>query len=189
MKQNFKYLVASLLLLASFTLAAQKNETISYNPNLVKDTAKRSIRSMAFTMLGKDSITISYYSPGVRNRVIWGGLVPYDKVWVTGAHNATTLNFPKAFVVNGKEIQAGKYALFTIPGKTEWIIIINKNWEQHLANEYDEKDDIVRVNVKPVKNEYTERLQYFVETGKRNKGTISMAWENLKIELPFSIRR
>ncbi|MBC8923868.1 DUF2911 domain-containing protein, partial [Escherichia coli] len=77
-----------------------------------------------------------YHSPGVRKRIIWGGLVPYDEVWVTGAHDATTVEMPKAFVVNGKTIPAGKYAIFTIPGKNAWTVIINKQWQQHLATEY-----------------------------------------------------
>ena len=143
---------------------------------------------MAYAVIGTDSIKINYHSPGVRKRIIWGGLVPYDEVWVTGAHDATTLEMPKPFVVNGKEIPAGKYAYFTIPGKKEWTVIVNKNWEQHLASEYDEKDDIVRVKVKPKKTTHIERLQYFIETLKDNKWIIVVAWETIRIELPVSIK-
>ncbi len=89
--------------------------------------------------------------------------------------------------MNGKEIPAGKYAFFTIPGREEWIVIINKNWEQHLASAYDEKDDIVRIKVKPAKVEHTERLQYFIEATTENKGKIAVAWENIRIEFPFAI--
>ena len=188
MKRSYVISILSAAFFLMFHAAsAQKTEEVCYNPNLIKDTTKKSIKSMAYTVVNGDSIKISYHSPGVRKRVIWGGLVPYDEVWVTGAHNATTLEMPKAFVVNGKEIQAGKYAFFTIPGKKEWILIINKNWEQHLASEYDEKDDIVRVKVKPKKNEHTERLQYFIEIKQGNTGTIAVAWEKLRIEFPFSI--
>lgn len=144
---------------------------------------------MAFTVINGDSVKINYHSPGVRKRIIWGGLVPYDEVWVTGAHDATTLEVPKAFIINGKEIAAGKYALFTIPGKNEWTIIINKHWQQHLATEYDEKDDIVRLKVKTKKNAHTERLQYFIETTKENNGKIAVAWEKLRIEFPFTIKK
>lgn len=160
----------------------KKTEEVCYNPNLVKDTSKKSIKSMAYGIVNGDSIKISYHSPGVRKRIIWGGLVPYGEVWVTGAHDATTLEIPKIFVVNGKEIPAGKYAIFTIPGKKEWIVIINRQWKQHLATEYDEKDDVVRIKVKPKKNTHTERLQYFVETTADNSAKISVAWELLKIE-------
>ena len=71
---------------------AQK-EDICYNPNLIKDTSKKSIKSSAVGVIGKDSVKIIYHSPGVRKRIIWGGLVPYDEVWVTGAHDATTIEF------------------------------------------------------------------------------------------------
>jgi len=188
-----KYFAATILSVVFFLLVgtamAQKTEEVCYNPNLVKDTTKKSIKSMAFTITGDDSIKINYHSPGVRKRIIWGGLVPYDEVWVTGAHDATTLEIPKTIVVNGKEIPAGKYAFFTIPGKKEWIIIINKNWEQHLASEYDEKDDITRLKVKPKKNDHIERLQYFIETTKDNNGKIAIAWEKLRIEFPFTIKK
>jgi hypothetical protein len=104
---------------------------------------------------------------------------------VTGAHDAKYILMPKSFEVGGKTIPSGKYAFFTIPGKNEWTLIINKNWKQHLASEYDEKEDIVRVKVKPKKVDHTERLQYFIEMGNKNDGKISMAWEKVKIELPF----
>ena len=160
----------------------QKKEEVCYNPNLVKDTSKKSIKSMAFAVINGDSIKINYHSPGVRKRVIWGGLVPYDEVWVTGAHDATTIEFGKQLIVGGKEIPAGKYAFFTIPGKNEWTVIINKQWKQHLATEYDEKEDVVRIIVKPGKNNHTERLQYFIEPAKDNNAKITVAWEQLKIE-------
>jgi Protein of unknown function (DUF2911) len=184
------YLKLSLLvtgLLIAFALPAQQSAEVCYNPNLLKDTSKKSILSMAVAAIDGDSIKITYHSPGVRKRIIWGGLVPFDEVWVTGAHDATTIEFSKPFQVNGKTIDAGKYAFFTIPGKKEWTIIINKNWEQHLAGEYDEKEDIVRVQVKPARHTPTERLQYFIEPGNNKGGKIAVAWEKIRVEFPFTI--
>ena len=177
------FIVFAFLFLQSF---AQK-EDICYNPNLIKDTSKKSIKSSAVGVIGKDSVKIIYHSPGVRKRIIWGGLVPYDEVWVTGAHDATTIEFASPFIINNVAIPAGKYALFTIPGKKEWTVIINKNWNQHLASEYDEKDDIVRIRVKPKKIPHLERLQYFIEPGKGNDGFLAIAWERVRISFPFSI--
>ena len=185
-----KILITVGLFLATFSLLAQdtkKSDDVCYNPNLVKDTSKKSIKSMAVGVINGDSVKIKYHSPGVRNRIIWGGLVPYDEVWVTGAHDATTLEIDKPFVVGGVEIPAGKYAFFTIPGKKSWTIINNKNWKQHLAMEYDEKDDVVRVKVKPAKNEHTERLQYFIESNKKGS-VIAVAWEKIRIEFPITIQ-
>lgn len=183
-----KCLLSAFGLFISLNVIAQKTGDVCYNPNLIKDTTKKSIKSMAYAIVNGDSIKINYHSPGVRKRVIWGGLVPFDEVWVTGAHDATTLEIPKTIIVSGREIPAGKYAFFTIPGKNEWTIIINKQWQQHLASEYDEKEDIVRIKVKPMSIEHTERLQYFIETGKGNTGTIAVAWETIRIELPFAFK-
>lgn len=182
---NIKSLIALTVFTCCFTfLGNAQKEEVCYNPNLVTDTSKKSIKSMAFSMVNNDSIIIKYHSPGVRKRVIWGGLVPYDEVWVTGAHDATTIEFKNPLTVEGTTLPAGKYAFFTIPGKKEWTIIINKHWEQHLASEYDAQQDLVRIKVKPKKNKHTERLQYFIESEKDNKGNIAVAWEKIRIELP-----
>ena len=191
MKIYFQLFVLSLVLSASAisaTAQQQTKEEVCYNPNLMKDTSKKSIKSMAVAVINGDSIKINYHSPGVRKRVIWGGLVPYDEVWVTGAHDATTIEIGKSFIVGGKEIPAGKYAFFTIPGKNEWTVIINKQWKQHLATEYDEKEDVARIKVKPRKNTHTERLQYFIDDNKNGKGTIAVAWEKLKIRFDIMLR-
>jgi Protein of unknown function (DUF2911) len=201
MFSKIKFIVASLTL-AFFILACGNNkektagqtadvkkaDEICYNPNLVVDTSKKSIKSMAVAVIGSDSIKITYHSPGVRKRIIWGGLVPYDEVWVTGAHDATALETAKDIMIDGKLIPKGKYAIFTIPGKEVWTVIINKKWKQHLASEYDEKDDLARVKVKPYANEHTERLQYFIDTKENGNDTISVAWEKIKISFPLKFQ-
>ena len=188
MKNKMKLLTLLItIMLLSDIAQAQKNEEVCYNPNLVKDTSKKSLKSMAVAVINGDSVKIVYHSPGVRKRIIWGGLVPFDEVWVTGAHDATILEINKSFIVAGKTIPAGKYALFTIPGKKEWTVIFNKHWKQHLASEYDEKDDVVRLKVKPIKVPHTERLQYFIEEGKNGKGRLAVAWEKIRIEFPVEV--
>jgi len=188
MYRLFKSFLSTVVLFISLSASAQKAEEICYNPNLVKDTSKKSINSMAVAVIKGDSIKVSYHSPGVRKRIIWGGLVPFDEVWVTGAHDATTIEMKKTFIIGGKEIPAGKYAFFTIPGQKEWIVILNKNWKQHLATEYDEKEDVVRIKVKPIKTAHTERLQYFIETDKSKNTKIVVAWEKIRIEFPFILK-
>lgn len=174
------------ILLSVMAAQAQKEEAC-YNPNLVKDTTKKSIKSIAKGKIGAATFTINYHSPGVRKRIIWGGLVPFDEVWVTGAHDATTLTVDKEVLVGGVTLPAGTYALFTIPGEKEWTVVINRHWKQHLASEYDQKDDVVRIRVKPLVNAHTERLQYFIEPGKDKKGTIAVAWEKVRIAFPVSV--
>lgn len=160
------------------------------NPNAIEnDTIKKSIKAATIGKIGDMSITIQYSSPKVRGRVIWGKLVPYDKVWVAGANNATSVEFSQDVEVNGMVVKAGKYAFFTIPGLESWILILNKNWEQHLADEYDQKEDVVRMEVKPQPNAHTERLQYFVvpPTDGTNGG-ISMAWEKVRVYMPVKAK-
>jgi len=125
----------------------------------------------------------------VRGRIIWGGLVPFDKVWVTGAHSATSIEFSRELVINGKTIAAGKYAFFTIPSKKNWTIIINKNWRQHLTDQYDEKQDVVRITTTPeIEDKNQERLRYLIEKESDSVGEIVVYWEKIEISLPFKIK-
>ncbi|HRI80771.1 MAG TPA: DUF2911 domain-containing protein, partial [Cyclobacteriaceae bacterium] len=82
-----------------------------------------------------------------------------------------------------------KYGLFTIPGKEEWTFIFNKNWDQHLADNYDKTDDVVRFAVKPeVENTNQERLRYVIESESDTTGEIVFYWEKLEVSLPVKIR-
>jgi Protein of unknown function (DUF2911) len=166
------------LLLMFHTIAAQQRIT---NPNAIVDTFKKSIPCMVKGKIGAANVEIGYYSPGVKNRIIWGGLVPYDAVWVTGAHSATRITINRNFIIGSKKVKAGAYAIFTIPGKNKWIFILNKNYDQHLTDDYNAADDIVRLEVVPLPiNKNLERLQYFIE-----KGKLVIAWEKIKIEIPL----
>jgi hypothetical protein len=152
------------------------------------DTVKKSIPKEVRAEIGEAKIMIHYHAPAVRGRVIWGGLIPYGEVWVTGAHSATNLEFNKDIIINGKTITAGKYAFFTIPGKDNWTVIINKNWDQHLADEYDVKDDIIRVNVQPMSGNHQERLNYAITSNDSKAGHLTFAWEEVRVVLPFQIK-
>jgi hypothetical protein len=100
--------------------------------------------------VGLTDIEIVYSRPGVKNRTIFGGIVPYGQVWRTGANQATKVTFSTPVKLEGTDIPAGTYALFTIPGETEWTIIINKGAAQWGAFQYNAKDDVVRFKVTPV---------------------------------------
>ncbi|GAB3833993.1 DUF2911 domain-containing protein [Pontibacter rugosus] len=152
------------------------------------DTLKGSLKAEAHGMVGNAHLTINYHSPAVRGRNIWGGLVAYDQVWVTGAHSATSLTTDKDITIGEKLLPAGKYALFTIPGKEEWTIIINKNWEQHLTDNYTEKEDILRVTVKPeAAAQLQERLRYQIVSEADSKGAINISWDKLKVTVPIAM--
>lgn len=152
-----------------------------------QDTTRGSNPSMTEIAIGKIRIRVSYYSPAVRGRVIWGGLVPYDQVWVTGAHSATAIEFAAPVSINGREVKAGKYALFTIPSKNEWTVIINKNWEQHLADDYSTSEDVLRLNVPVQESAMRERLKYYLRQTDDSNVELTMAWERIKISFPIKI--
>lgn len=152
---------------------------------IVTDTMKSSPARTAMATVSKTHLHISYHSPGVKGRIIWGGLVPYNAVWVTGAHSATSLQINNPIEINNKKVEAGTYAIFTIPGEKEWIFILNKNHTQHLTDNYSELDDILRLPVKPAENQLTQRLTYTVTKTGDESGNISMKWEKVKIDIPF----
>ncbi|WP_338870901.1 DUF2911 domain-containing protein [Spirosoma sp. SC4-14] len=131
------------------------------------------------------TITINYSSPSVKGRQVWdpsGNLAPYGKVWRAGANEATTFETDKAIKVEGKELPAGKYGFFAIPGEKEWTIIFNKVPNQWGAFKYDQAQDQLRVTTKPKKSaQMNERLVYDVT----NKAVV-LKWEN--VEVPVAIK-
>lgn len=151
------------------------------------DSLKGSLQAVATGTIGGQPITIDYYSPAVRGRIIWGGLVPFDQVWVTGAHNCTRITLKTAVVVGTQTVPAGTYAFFTIPGKEQWTLILNKNFRQHLADRYTATEDVVRVVVKPLAADHQERLRYRVMENSPGAGVIAMTWEHQEIHLPVAL--
>ncbi|TXK33234.1 DUF2911 domain-containing protein [Pontibacter qinzhouensis] len=149
------------------------------------DTLKGSLKAEAHGKIGLAHLTMAYHSPAVRGRVIWGGLVANNQVWVTGAHSATSLQTDHPITIGGEQLLAGKYALFTIPGEQEWVVIINRNWNQHLTDDYAEAEDVVRFSIKPeFTDQHQERLRYEIVSKSEDKGAIVMTWDKLKLIFP-----
>ncbi|MFD2033224.1 DUF2911 domain-containing protein [Belliella marina] len=161
----------------------------SVNAGLLEDTFKGSARREASGSFGDVTVTVNYGSPGKRGRVIWNGLVSYDQVWVSGSHWATAVSFSNDVMINGVEVPAGMYGFFTIPGTEEWTLILNKDYDQHLADAYEESEDVVRVSVKPVAlDQEVQRLTYEVEKISETDGAISLSWDQIKVSMPISIK-
>ena len=128
-------------------------------------------------------ITIDYSQPSVKGREIGKEIAPYGKVWRTGANEATTFEVSKDVKVEGKALPAGKYGLFTIPNKEEWVVIFNKTPNQWGAYKYAEADDVLRVNVKAAKApQFTERMTFNVA----KSGKVSLMWGNEQVD--FSVQ-
>jgi hypothetical protein len=134
---------------------------------------------------GSAEVTIDYGAPSVKGREIYGDLVPYGKVWRTGANEATTFSVSKDVTINGQPLAAGKYALFTIPEKGEWTVIFNKNPKQWGAYDYKEDQDALRIKVKPEK---TSALQEQLKFGVGDDGKVKLAWEHQSIEFTVSAK-
>jgi hypothetical protein len=125
-------------------------------------------------------VTIDYSQPSVKGRTIGKDLEPMPgKVWRTGANEATVFEVSKPVKVEGKELPAGKYALFTIAGDNEWTIIFNKTANQWGAYDYKEADDALRVKVKPSKApSFAEKLTFNVN----KDGTVTLLWGDRKVD-------
>ncbi|MFP4092973.1 MAG: DUF2911 domain-containing protein [Cyclobacteriaceae bacterium] len=161
----------------------------SVNAGLIsEDTLVTSARRETSARVGDATVTVNYGSPGKRGRVLWNGLVSYDQIWVSGSHWATAVTFGEDVRVNGTEVSAGMYAFYTIPGREEWTLILNKNYDQHLADDYSKAEDVVRVNV-PAENldEVVQRLTYEVEETAPGQGELSLMWDQTKVSLPFEV--
>jgi len=136
---------------------------------------------------GLGSIELSYSRPNLKGRTAIGDLVPFGKVWRTGANSATTLNFSDDVVIGGKTIAAGKYGLVTIPGKESWIIIITKQLDVTSPSAYKEENDVVRVNATPAATkEKTETFAMQFGNIKSSSCDLMLTWENTSVALPIS---
>lgn len=176
---NIKNLKAGLLtfafLLVSTTMWAQEMKAAPASPAA---TAKGTV--------GGANITISYSSPGVKGRKIWGGLVPYDQVWRAGANAATVFTTDKAIKVEGQTLPAGSYSIYAIPGEKSWKIIFNSQTGQWgISKEGSSRvpaKDVLSVTVTPVATKtMEERLKYLVTP----KG-IALVWDKLMV--PVAIK-
>lgn len=128
------------------------------------------------------TITINYSSPSVKERVIWGELVPFNKIWRAGANAATTIEIDKDIVVEGQKLPAGKYSFFVIPNEKECVIIFNKVAKLSGTNNYNEKEDQLRVTVKQnLANSSTESLVYTI-----NQNSIVLSWD--KWNIPIAVQ-
>lgn len=168
-----------LALTAAFVIAGVSNLTAQGKPQSPKATATGKI--------GAANVTITYSSPSVRGRKIWGELVPYGKVWRAGANEATIIETDKDLVVEGKKLAAGKYSLYALPGEKEWQIIINSQtgqWGIERSGETTRKpeNDVVVVTVKPKQSAAMEESLVY----KISNNGIVLKWE--KLEVPVSIK-
>jgi len=135
---------------------------------------------------GISSIDLIYSRPGMKGRKIFGDLVPFGKVWRTGANSATRIKFSDDVTIGGQVLKAGEYAIYTVPGEKEWELIINKgsaNW----GTEYKQEDDILRVKATPVKLDQTiESFTMQFANVKSNSTDLQLMWDKTLVSVPIT---
>ena len=159
-------LIAALPLVAPAARAAERGD----------DSQRKSKNGRTEGTVAGVQVRLDYGRPAVQGRAIFGALVPYGKVWRTGADEATTITFGRDVAIEGQRLAAGTYALFTIPGADEWTVIFNRTAQQWGAFKYQEAEDALRVKVKPGTTEAVEQLD-FVLDGDR----VVLRWEKVAV--------
>jgi hypothetical protein len=133
------------------------------------------------------AVELSYSRPSVKGRKIFGDLVPFGKVWRTGANSATTVTFGEEVIINGKKVPAGKYGFLTIPAKDNWTLIITKDVDVTSPANYKQENDVVRMDVKPVAINYKiENLTLQIANITSNSCELQLMWDNTFVALPIS---
>ena len=174
-------LFAGISILACNAEAQFKNGSQATELNIPRLSQRASVTQR----IGLTDITIVYHRPAAGGREIWGKAVPYGKVWRAGANENTTITFTDDVTVEGKALAAGTYGLHTFPDKDQWIIAFSKNSTSWGSFSYDEKEDALRVTVKPHAAELFENLTYTFDDVKPDSAVATLRWE--KVAVPFQI--
>jgi hypothetical protein len=161
---------------------------------------RASLKASVSQTIGTETVlSFDYCRPGVKGRVIWGELVPFGMApgnkysdnkpypWRAGANENTTFETSTAITVDGKKLAAGKYGLHMIPGEETWIVIFSKKNAEWGSYSYDEAEDALRVEVKPVKAAHQEWLRYGFEDLAGTEVVAFMHWEKLKIAFKVAV--
>lgn len=153
--------------------------------SFVLDLPDASQRATISQKIGVTNITIDYHRPLVKERKIWGGLIPYGQVWRAGANENTTITFSDPVQIDGKPLDKGTYGLHMIPNADEWTVIFSKNSTSWGSFTYDEKEDALRVTVKPKPTDFHNALTYDFDQLQPDSAVAVMEWD--KVAVPFKV--
>ncbi len=138
--------------------------------------------------VGLTDVVLVYSRPSAKGRVIWGGLVPYGKLWRTGANKATAITFSEDVKVNGEMLPKGEYAIFTIPDKDQWTVIFNKDTDQSGTGKYSEEKDALRVTAKPQKSPAkVETMLFAFDNLKDSQADLVLYWDEVMVPLAITV--
>lgn len=171
----------TVLLAAGLCLGAGRALAQSVTLNL----PRASQHAVLMQRVGITDITLNYHRPLVGGRKIWGTVVPYGQVWRAGANENTTITFTDPVSIEGKPLPAGTYGLHMLPNENSWTVIFSKANASWGSFTYDQKEDALRVDVKPQTAEFHEALTYDFDEVKPNATLLTMRWE--KVAVPFHV--
>jgi len=137
--------------------------------------------------VGLTDFTVEYSRPGVKEREVFGGLVPFGEVWRTGANKATSIEFSTDVSFSGENVSAGKYSIFTVPGEGKWSFILNKETELWGAGDYNEGEDVLRVAVVPTEGEMTETFTIDFTNISSTGASLEISFANTIVSVPFEV--
>lgn len=172
-----------LLGLALIAAAALPARALAQAPPLALPDASQA--ATVSQRIGLTDVTVRYHRPAVKQRVVWGDLVPYDQVWRAGANENTVVEFSTPVTVGGQAVPAGAYGLHVIPTKADWIVILSKDATAWGSFFYDQAKDAARVAVRPQAAAFEEDLAYTFDHPTANGVTLTLRWE--KAALPIAI--
>lgn len=170
------WLAAAAMLAAAPALAQSAPELPDASP-----------RARVEQRVGVTDFAVDYASPGVKGRTIWGGLVPWNELWRTGANAATRFEASRDFTFGGVAVPAGTYALYTIPGEKEWTVILNTKAEASGTRDYDEALDVARIRVTPQKAGARERMTFFFSDTTDDTSRLDLEWAELRVSVPLAV--
>jgi Protein of unknown function (DUF2911). len=160
----------------------------SSNASAQLDLPRPSPSAKVSQVIGLTEVSVEYSSPAVKGRPIWGALVPYDQMWRTGANQATKITFSRDVTLGDKPVPAGSYALFTIPAKGAWTVILNKKADQAgTARDYKADLDLVRFQVHAKPAPHRERLAFLFSDFTEDKGSLDLEWDKLRVSIPIKV--
>jgi hypothetical protein len=171
----------NIFLLASLLLAV----TLSYAQSTVLDLPRDSQHALLTQRVGVTDITINYHRPLVKGRKVFGGIVPFGQVWRAGANENTTITFTDPVTVEGQALAAGTYGLHMIPTEAEWTVIFSKMATAWGSFTYSEKEDALRIKVKPQEAQFHEALTYDFDQPTADSAVVTMSWD--RVAVPFKI--
>jgi hypothetical protein len=171
-----------------FSLVAAATLLVSSPASAQPELPRPSPFAKVSQFIGLTEITVDYSSPAVKGRPVWGALVPYGEMWRTGANQATKITFSRDVTFGGKPVPAGSYALFTIPAKGEWTVILNKKVEQSgTGREYKADLDLVRFQVQAKPASHRERMTFLFSDFTDDKGSLDLEWDKLRVSIPIKV--